>query len=99
MTQAPVGQGERILVVDDHEDNLEILRARLSSRGYVVDTARNGLEALAKVHANPPHLILLDVMMPQMDGYEVARRIKNDPTLPFIPIILVTARDSTEDKV
>ena len=99
MTQAPMGQGERILVVDDHEDNLEILRARLSSRGYVVETATNGLEALEKVRAQPPHLILLDVMMPQMDGYEVARRIKGDPTLPFLPIILVTARDSTEDKV
>jgi two-component system, cell cycle response regulator len=89
----------RILVVDDHPDNVEIILARLESRGYQVETATNGQEALACVQANPPHLVLLDVMMPLMDGYEVARRIKGDPDLPFIPIILVTARDSTEDKV
>jgi two-component system, cell cycle response regulator len=89
----------RILVVDDHPDNVEIILARLESRGYQIETASNGKEALERVHANPPHLVLLDVMMPLMDGYEVARRIKGDPSLPFIPIILVTARDSTEDKV
>ena len=89
----------RILVVDDHPDNVEIINARLSSRGFTIETASNGEEALARVQANPPHLILLDVMMPLMDGYEVSRRIKNDDTLPYIPIILVTARDSTQDKV
>jgi two-component system, cell cycle response regulator len=88
----------RILVVDDHPDNLEILNARLS-REYEVVTASNGQEALDRVRSEPPHLILLDVMMPVMDGYEVSHRIKNDSSLPFIPIILVTARDSTEDKV
>jgi len=86
-------------VVDDHPDNVEIINARLSSRGFAVETATNGQEALDQVRANPPHLILLDVMMPLMDGYEVARRIKTDEALPFIPIILVTARDSTADKV
>ena len=90
---------DRILVVDDHPDNVEIINARLSSRGFEVETASNGQEALDQVQANPPHLILLDVMMPLMDGYEVARRIKTDESLPFIPIILVTARDSTADKV
>jgi two-component system, cell cycle response regulator len=90
---------DRILVVDDHPDNVEIINARLSSRGFTVETATNGQEALDQVLANPPHLILLDVMMPLMDGYEVARRIKQDEALPFIPIILVTARDSTADKV
>jgi two-component system, cell cycle response regulator len=89
----------RILVVDDHPDNLEIINARLSSRGYQVETATNGQEALDLVRADPPHLILLDVMMPLLDGYEVSRRIKRDPGLPYVPIILVTARDSTEDKV
>jgi two-component system, cell cycle response regulator len=92
-------RGARILVVDDHPDNLEIIKARLESRGYQVETATNGQEALDQVAENPPHLILLDVMMPLIDGYEVARRIKADGTLPFIPIILVTARDSTQDKV
>lgn len=90
---------ERILVVDDHPDNVEIINARLSSRGFTIETASNGEEALAKVQADPPQLILLDVMMPLMDGYEVSRRIKNDDALPYIPIILVTARDSTQDKV
>jgi two-component system, cell cycle response regulator len=89
----------RILVVDDHPDNLEIINARLSSRGFQVELATNGQEALDRVQENPPHLILLDVMMPLMDGYEVSRRIKNDENIPYIPIILVTARDSTQDKV
>jgi len=96
---APKAEETRILVVDDHPDNVEIIDARLSSRGYVIETASNGQEALAKVHAKPPHLILCDVMMPVMDGYEVSRRVKNDGSLPYIPIILVTARDSTQDKV
>lgn len=90
---------ERILVVDDNPDNVEIINARLSSRGFNIETASNGEEALEMVRANPPQLILLDVMMPVMDGYEVSRRIKNDDELPYIPIILVTARDSTQDKV
>lgn len=98
---APLAPPEhpKILVVDDHPDNVEIIDARLSSRGYRVETATNGQEALDKVQAEPPHLILCDVMMPVMDGYEVSRRIKNDETLPYIPIILVTARDSPRDKV
>jgi two-component system, cell cycle response regulator len=89
----------RILVVDDVPDNVEILDARLSSRGYHVQTARNGQEALERVQQNPPHLILCDVMMPVVDGFEVSRRLKQDPSLPFIPIILVTARDTAEDVV
>lgn len=96
---APGERPERILVVDDHPDNLEIIAVRLQSRGFEIDTATNGQEALDKVLANPPQLILLDVMMPLMDGYEVSRRIKQDENLPYIPIILVTARDSTQDKV
>ncbi|HEV2150413.1 MAG TPA: diguanylate cyclase [Longimicrobiaceae bacterium] len=96
---APQAEETRILVVDDHPDNVEIIDARLSSRGYRIETAGNGEEALAMVLENPPHLILCDVMMPVMDGYEVSRRIKNHAELPYIPIILVTARDSTQDKV
>jgi two-component system, cell cycle response regulator len=90
---------QRILVVDDHPDNIEIIDARLSTRGYLIESASNGQEALEKVRQDPPHLILLDVMMPLMDGFEVSRRIKRDSTLPYIPIILVTARGETEDKV
>jgi two-component system cell cycle response regulator len=89
----------RILVVDDHEDNVELLRARLEAWGYRVDSARDGKEALEAVQREPPDLILLDVMMPSIDGNEVARRIKQNPALPFIPIIMQTALDSTESKV
>ena len=89
----------RILIVDDHEDNVELLRARLESWGYTTETATNGREALSKVEAEPPDLILLDVMMPEIDGIEVARRIKGNDSLPFIPIIMQTALDSTENKV
>ena len=89
----------RILVVDDVPDNVDILDARLSSRGYDVVTATNGQEALDRVHGEAPHLILCDVMMPVIDGFEVSRRIKSDTSLPFIPIILVTAKDTAEDIV
>jgi two-component system, cell cycle response regulator len=94
-----VGHTGRILVVDDHEDNIELLRARLEAWGYDVDAAADGQQALDHVQANPPDLILLDVMMPTIDGNEVARRIKQNPALPFIPIIMQTALDSTESKV
>jgi two-component system cell cycle response regulator len=89
----------RILVVDDHPDNVELLRARLQARGYDVDGASGGEEALQKVKENPPDLILLDVMMPHVDGMEVVRRLKADKDLPFIPVIMQTALDSTENKV
>jgi diguanylate cyclase (GGDEF)-like protein len=93
------GATGRILVVDDHEDNVELLRARLEAWGYEVQAAHDGNEALQAVELAPPDLILLDVMMPSVDGNEVARRIKQNPALPFIPIIMQTALDSTESKV
>src|SRR3954462_10303 len=95
---APESTG-RILVVDDHEDNIELLRARLEAWGYDVEAAHDGAEALECVHRAPPDLILLDVMMPTVDGNEGARGIKQNPSLPFIPIIMQTALDSTESKV
>ena len=89
----------RILVVDDHEDNIELLRARLEARGYIVDSAPDGQAALDQVERQCPDLILLDVMMPKMDGIEVVRRLKKNSALPFIPVIMQTALDSTENKV
>ncbi len=89
----------RILVVDDHPDNIMVLRARLEARGYLVDSAEDGEEALEKIHASPPDLVLLDVMMPKIDGMEVARRMKSDKSLPFIPVIMQTALDSTDSMV
>ena len=89
----------RILIVDDREDNVELLRARLEAWGYETVSAMDGASALRAVKESSPDLILLDVMMPEVDGIEVARRIKNDPTLPFIPIIMQTALDSMESKI
>jgi two-component system, cell cycle response regulator len=100
--QTPPPQPEslgRILVVDDNRDNVEIIATRLRFRGYEIDEASDGAQALDLVHKNAPDLILLDVMLPDIDGYEISRRIKGDSKLPFIPIILVTARDTTQDKV
>jgi two-component system, cell cycle response regulator len=97
--QHDVRAGARILIVDDHEDNIAILRSRLESWGYVTEAAQDGLEALRHIEERPPDLILLDIMMPHMDGIEVARRVKGNPALPFIPIIMQTALDSTENKV
>jgi diguanylate cyclase (GGDEF)-like protein len=89
----------RILIVDDHEDNVEVIRARLEARGYQIESASDGVEALERVRQSPPDLILLDVMMPRIDGMEVARRIKADESLPFIPIIMQTALDTVQHKV
>jgi diguanylate cyclase (GGDEF)-like protein len=90
---------KKILVVDDHEDNIELLRARLEARGYEVFGANDGQAALDQVEKVCPDLILLDVMMPKMDGMEVVRRLKANENLPFIPVIMQTALDSTENKV
>ena len=94
-----IKSGARILIVDDHPDNVELLQARLEARGYTTETATDGQQALERIAANPPDLILLDVMMPVIDGIEVARRVKADSRLPFIPIIMQTALDATESKV
>jgi CheY-like chemotaxis protein len=81
----------RILAVDDVADNLFLLQAVLEAEGYQVDTASDGDMALAKVQTSLPDLILLDVMMPRMNGYEVTQHIRQSDDLPFIPIILLTA--------
>ena len=88
-----------ILIVDDSEANRDILARRLESSGYQLATAADGEEALELTRRLLPDLILLDVMMPKLDGLEVCRRLKNDASLPFIPIILVTARSDTRDVV
>ncbi len=87
----------RILIVDDHEDNVELLRARLEARGYDVDAAMDGQEALDRVRAGPPDLILLDVMMPRMSGFQVCRRLKGDPKTKDIQVLMVTALNELGD--
>ena len=89
----------RILIVDDHEDNVDLLQARLEAWGYETSSANDGDVALRMIEENPPDLVLLDVMMPTIDGTEVARRVKQNKALPFIPIIMQTALDATEHKV
>jgi adenylate cyclase len=89
----------RILVVDDNEVNRDILVTRLEIHGYELLQAADGVEALAAAKEHLPDLILLDVMMPKMDGIEVTRRIKADTTMPFMPIILVTAKADSKDVV
>jgi len=88
-----------ILVVDDNLDNREILEARLGSQGYATVSAVDGEEAMRAAREHLPDLILLDVMMPKLDGLEVCRRLKADASLPFMPIILVTAKVGLEDVV
>jgi CheY-like chemotaxis protein len=83
----------RILVVDDVADNLLLLQTVLETEGYDIDTALDGCLALAKIEASPPDLLLLDVMMPDMSGYEITQCIRQNDKLPFIPILLITAYD------
>ncbi len=88
-----------ILVVDDQPQNIELLEAHLVPLGYEIVRAANGEEALGKLSGNQIDLILLDVTMPGMDGFEVTRRVRQDNTHRLLPIILVTALRETEDRV
>src|SRR5262249_1796045 len=89
----------RILIADDNAMNLDILQTRLEAHGYEIVTATDGEAALAAAREQQPDLILLDVMMPKADGFEVCRRLRGNPALPFMPIILVTARTDPKDIV
>ena len=89
----------RILIADDNAMNVDILQKRLAVHGYEILTAADGEEALAAAREKLPDLILLDVMMPKMDGMEVCRQLKGDPSGPFIPIVLVTAKGDSKDIV
>ena len=84
-----------ILAVDDIPDNLLLVQLALEQEGHHVVLANNGESALKLIKQSPPSLILLDVMMPGIDGYEVTRRIRQDRNIPFIPILLVTAREES----
>jgi two-component system, sensor histidine kinase and response regulator len=86
---------DTILAVDDTPDNLLLLEAILAEEGYNIQTAKDGASALELVKQSPPDLILLDVMMPGMNGYEVTQQIRENPRLPFIPILLITAFDQS----
>jgi signal transduction histidine kinase len=89
----PAKSIDRILAVDDSPDNLFLVEAILAEEGYEVVCKPDGISALDLIKTDPPDLVLLDVMMPGIDGYEVTRRIRTNPHLPFIPILLITAHD------
>jgi two-component system alkaline phosphatase synthesis response regulator PhoP len=86
-----------ILVVDDHEQNLELLQAYLEDIGCRVRIAHDGLEAMREVEREQPDLILLDVMMPKMSGFQLCTRLKADPVTRDIPIVMVTALSEIGD--
>jgi DNA-binding response OmpR family regulator len=92
MTQAP------ILVVDDDPNSLDIVRTYLEAHGYAVATAQDGKEALVRLEEVRPAIVLLDVMMPGMDGWEVARLIKNHPDFSSVRVVMLTARSDFTDK-
>lgn len=91
MITSDISKKERILAVDDTPDNLILLQTILEVEGYEIDLVADGASALQQVVESPPDLILLDVMMPMMDGFEVTRKLRNNPAIDYIPILLLTA--------
>jgi class 3 adenylate cyclase len=89
----------KILVVDDNPKNVKLLADVLTVKGYAATTASSGAEALAKVEAEKPDLVLLDVVMPEMSGYEVCRRIRENPATRMLPVVMVTALDPSEERI
>jgi two-component system cell cycle response regulator len=89
----------RVLVVDDILSNVKLLEAKLTAEYFEVVTAYSGQEALEKMDANEPDIVLLDVMMPGMDGFEVCRRIRSNPKTAHVPVVMVTALDQPTDRV
>lgn len=90
---------EKLLIVDDDLETLRLVGIMLQRQGYQIVAANNGTQALSVAKAELPDLILLDIMMPDMDGYEVARHLRADPTTASIPILMFTAKSQVEDKV
>ncbi len=89
--------GASVLLVDDHEQNLELLQAYLEELGCSIAMARDGMQAVEAIEKNPPDLVLLDVMMPKLSGYQVCEKIKSDPDTRDIPVIMVTALGEISD--
>jgi len=86
-----------VLIVDDHEQNLELLQAYLDDLGCEVIGARDGLEAVSAVERRKPDIVILDVMMPRMSGFQVCEKIKSDPATRDIPVVMVTALNEVAD--
>jgi pilus assembly protein CpaE len=90
---------EKILIIDDDVDTLKLVGLMLERQGYDISVASNGTIGLQKASSVVPDLILLDVMMPDLDGYEVTKRLRSDPSISNIPIIMFTAKTMVDDKV
>ena len=90
---------QKILVVDDDRDSLKLIGLMLQRRGYLISVAQTGAQALVKAENESPDLIILDVMLPDIDGYEVCRRIRANPLTVELPIIVVSARTQEADKL
>ncbi|MGD8865227.1 MAG: response regulator, partial [Anaerolineales bacterium] len=90
---------EKVLIIDDDVDTLKLVGLMLERQGYEIAVASNGTIGLEKAEDLKPELILLDVMMPDLDGYEVTKRLRSDPSLAHIPIIMFTAKTMVDDKV
>ncbi|WP_342304158.1 response regulator [Methanolobus sp. ZRKC5] len=90
---------QKILIVDDEMDALLALKVALEAEGYNIVEAKDGYEAIEKVHSEIPDVILLDLMIPGIDGFEVCRQLKSDATYNHIPVIMLTARGEVDDKV
>ena len=88
-----------ILIVDDERFNLTLLSETLSQQGYHVEMANDGEQALTAISNSKPDLILLDILMPGMDGYEVCKRIKSDPETKHIPVLFISVMDEADNKV
>ncbi len=88
-----------ILIVDDEEDVLELLQLVFEANGFVVRTALNGKAAVASAYENPPDVIVLDVMMPEMDGWQVLKTLKGDERTQDIPVVMLSARAERRDKM
>jgi len=86
-----MSEKKRILVVDDEPDFASLVQSDLQKKGYLVEVAYNGVEGLEKVRANPPDAVILDVMMPEKDGYKVCSELKADAKTRDIPVVLLTA--------
>lgn len=96
-TQPATGQKKRVLVVDDERHIVRLVQVNLERQGYEVITAYDGVECLEKAKSEKPDLIVLDVMMPRMDGFEALQRLKSDPETSYIPVIMLTARAQDRD--
>ena len=90
---------DKILIIDDDPDTIEFLTLILQRLGYQVLVARDGMDALATAHSEKPDLIILDVMMPGLDGFEVARSLRRHPETALTPILMFTAKTQVEDKL